>query len=135
MSTEAFRKKAREKALKEYDAGWNLRPVKPAPVERVNALCAEATALRWVRWLTLAESKDDHGGAVRLLVGVRVTPNGPLTYRQAEARLMEAAASAGAVVQELRFAQLDDEVDFTMADGSLNPYVVFGPPEWARARE
>lgn len=128
FSTEGARKRARQKALKEYEKGWNLRPAKDPPAALVDALQGEAVALRGVRWLTLAETRDDDGGPIGLLVGVRLDPKGPLTFAQAKERLEAAVSSVVILAVGLRFAELDEDVDRTMADEGANPYVIFERP-------
>jgi hypothetical protein len=118
-------KAAREKAQKEYDAGWNLRPAQGVPGEVVEALRAEAALLPAVKALTLADARDDDGGPTRVVVGVRVDPKGPTRFEEAVARLRAAVDTVPKPKLALFFLPLDDEVDTTMVDESPNPYVIF----------
>lgn len=123
--TEGFRRKAREKAQKEYDAQWNLRPVEPPPEGLVEALRAAADAMGQVRWITLGEYRDDSGEPAHVVVGVRVAPGGLVTFGAVKERLMGVLRSALGPGSSPEVVELEAEVDDTMADESPNPYVVY----------
>ncbi|HEX9709114.1 MAG TPA: hypothetical protein VGB42_03990 [Candidatus Thermoplasmatota archaeon] len=124
ISTEGARRRAREEAQREYDEQRNLRPVTDAPEALVRALEAAADRVGGVRWITLGEYRDDHGGLSRMMVGVRLGPGGPADFASVEAAVSAAVREALATAVRLEVVELDADVDETMADGTPNPYVV-----------